>query len=691
MNIRTSLPCAALVAAAALSQVALADDPATAPAQGAAQSKPAEVPGDAADLGGVATKNVVRSSQFDAAGTTTYDSLRTVAGVETSDAKAGAYSDDLYIRGVHLLTTSSYRLDGGFAAVNIVNLNYDKERVEVLKGANALMYGITSPGGIVNLVMKRPLAEPYEAMSVSGSSFGQTIGTLDVSRRYGADGQLGIRINAAGGHVQSFTTGTGGPKGLFGMAVDWNPDSRLALKFDYELFDQDVVQQAVLALPTAVKNTITLPDITRYDPTVLRSGPWSKNQTNGQNFLLSLNYKIGDGWSVLEEAGYSDVYRTRILSQIAKYNISTGAGTITTTETPKTTNTNTYLKLQFEKTASFGPVDNDLVFGVNRNARDVNNPNTTQSTAKQNIYNPVTVAAPPPFGPLVYKPQNTNDTGYYFSDLVSAWERLHVVAGARYLEYDGNYTQTNGTDFIKKSYVWSPSAGIIFDLLPQASLYASYMKSLAETGAAPLGAANYPDVLPPASSTQKEVGIRTNRYHGVTASLGYFDFIEADTVLDPVTNIFGIDGNTDLKGLETSIRIDPYRSWSITGAGLYFTSAQQKSPDPTINGFVPENTARLAGNIFATWRPWFVEGLALSGGVSYDGRKFVDPQDQGTLPSRKVVDLDASYVTRLNGHKAVFSFGVNNVLDDRYWSNAAEGALGIGSPRVFKASMKTEF
>lgn len=208
----------------------------------------------------------------------------------------------------------------------------------------------------------------------------------------------------------------------------------------------------------------------------------------------------------------------------------------------------------------------------------------------------------------------------------------------------------------------------------------------------PWGAANYPVVLPPATSTQKEVGLRTSRLYGMTGSVGYFTFTEANTVLDAVTNVYEISGQSTFKGIETSLKIDPYHSWSINGAGLYFVSAMQNAPlDNTINGRIPENTPRLAGSLFGTYRPDFVEGLALTGGVRYSAHKYVNPQNQASLDAYRVLDVNAAYTTRLNGRKATFTFGVNNLLDDHYWSNAAEGALGIGAPRTFKASMKTDF
>ncbi|HWJ36585.1 MAG TPA: TonB-dependent siderophore receptor [Steroidobacteraceae bacterium] len=644
------------------------------------------------DLGGVTTRTVVKSSQFDVSPTNSYDSIKNVAGVGTDDSKAGVFADNILIRGIHLLSASSYRLDGGFAAINVVGLSEDKESVEVLKGANALLYGITSPGGIVNFVMKRPKADPYEAISVAGASTGQVIGAMDVSRRFGDEGRFGVRVNLAGGHVASYVDSTGGPKALASLTADWDPTDRLAVKLDFEHFSQNAVDQAVLDLPKAINGIITLPNLDRYDPTLLRSGLWDKNLTVGTNVLLSANYRIVDGWSVLLEGGQSEIFRTRILSQISAYKLDSGDGTLTYTLTPRTKGLNTYLKAELNFQKTFGIVDNDLAVGVNRNQRDNSNPATTQYKTTQNIYIPLSVPAPGPFKSEVDVPQNSYDIGPYVFDSLTLYERLHIVGGVRYLTYNADYAQATGASYKTKTEQWVPAFGAIFDLTPRLSIYSSYMKALSETGVAPIGAVNYGSVLPPETSTQKEVGIRSNKLDGVTASLGYYQFSEANAVINPLTNIYEINGTTNFHGIEGSFDIHPYRSWSINAGALYLLQALQIAPlQSSINGRMVENMPRLAGNLSGTYHLDYIPGLALTAGTNYVGRKYVDPANEGTISSYEIFNLLAAYSPRLDGHRTRFTLGVSNLLDRRYWSTAAQGALGLGATRTIKASAQVAF
>jgi iron complex outermembrane receptor protein len=86
-----------------------------------------------------------------------------------------------------------------------------------------------------------------------------------------------------------------------------------------------------------------------------------------------------------------------------------------------------------------------------------------------------------------------------------------------------------------------------------------------------------------------------------------------------------------------------------------------------------------------------VPGLAVTAGTNYVGRKFVSPEDQGSISSYEIFNLLASYAPRLNGHKTHFTVGVFNLADKRYWSTAAEGALGVGATRTYKAAAEVEF
>jgi iron complex outermembrane receptor protein len=154
--------------------------------------------------------------------------------------------------------------------------------------------------------------------------------------------------------------------------------------------------------------------------------------------------------------------------------------------------------------------------------------------------------------------------------------------------------------------------------------------------------------------------------------------------------IYGINGTTNYEGIETTLRYRFSDEWSLRSAAQ-FTQAIQHSTDPTINGKLAENTPRFGGNVSLTYRPPYVEGLAITAGTNYIGKRELNPQDQGLLPSVNLYNIGASYKTILYDHPTSFNLGVSNLLDTKYWSSAVNNTIGVGTPRTIRFGMKVEF
>ena len=274
-----------------------------------------------------ATVNVVTREALDAQqDTSLYDALRNTAGV-TRQQLSGETFDNLAIRGVTLENRTNFRFNGSMpmAALTAIPLE-DKERVEVLKGVSALYYGYTTPGGVVNLVTKRAGNTPVMTLGMQFDSNGSVVGTLDVGRRFGEDNQYGLRFNAAGGSLQSPTSGIDGTRQLAAVAFDWKVNSRLSLKADVEYSRKVITEQSVVTLPAAKNGVITLPAMP--DPAKRIAPGWADFDGNNTNALLRADYALADAWLLTVEGGMSETARTRAFSEFRLTNTLTGAGTL---------------------------------------------------------------------------------------------------------------------------------------------------------------------------------------------------------------------------------------------------------------------------------------------------------------------------------------------------------------------------
>ncbi|MDB5026421.1 MAG: TonB-dependent siderophore receptor [Candidatus Eremiobacteraeota bacterium] len=663
---------------------------------GAAQDKPQPAPevnrvrADS-DKGGAATKTTIASDALQSSNSqNTYDAIKNVPGVAPADARGGSTADSLQIRGIKLSSTTSYRLDGGLPIVNNINLPIeDKCRIEALKGAGALEFGIASPAGIINYVFKRAGAVPNASIALSTNGYGQAVQAIDVGRRFGTSNQFGARINLAGGEIGSFVHGAGGTRYLAAFAGDWNASNRASLQLDYEEFGIDVVEQAALLELKPVNGRIPIPRIP--DPSKLLSGSWARSIGVGRNVFVRGEYAFDGGLTFMAEAGRSEGRRPqRNLTQIGSYDLVTGQGKLTGTLVQDQDTVNVYHNVQVKHRSQSRAFANEFTFGVNRNERDFNNPQNPTVTYNQNLYDPVTLPAPVAPAGRVYQPNNSHDLDYYFSDTLHVADRLHIFGGLRQIQYQSDAHLAKGAVSQTNTSTLAPGAGLIYDVSRQVSLYASYVASLEETGQAPVNSVNAFQVLPPARATQREVGIRATGIRGVSGTLGYFTVDRGNATIDQATNVYALNGTTTYQGLEATANVRLHPRLSLNAGGQLMRAVQNAAGDPTINGKPPENTPNFSDNVSLSYRPAFARGLTLNGGMLYIGKRQINPQNQGMIPGVTTSTFGAAYLSRPGDHRFSFNLTCTNLFDKRYYSSAVNGALGVGPPRTVTLSTRLE-
>lgn len=642
--------------------------------------------------GSVVTRTTITSDALQSSNAqNTYDAIKNVPGVAQADARGGGTADSLQIRGIKLSSTTSYRMDGGLPIVNNINLPIEsKARIEALKGAGALQFGLASPAGIVNYVMKRAPDKPITSVSITGSEYGQMIGAVDVGRRFGQDNQLGVRVNLAGGELGSFVRGIDGTRHLAAVGADWKPTDNLKVIFDYEHFGVDVIEQASLLQNPAVNGRIALPRVP--NPANLLSGRWARSVGEGENIFGRATYDVGAGLSIIGEAGRSIGFRPqRAVAQVGNYNVLTGLGRGSVTLVEDQLTENIYANLAARHKYSWEFIDNELTVGVTESIRNFNNPQNPTVTFAQNIYNPFYVPPITAAPGRIFRPNNSKNFDIYFQNQIDLFDRLHIFGGVRQINYSSENARRTGSGFnVTETTAYAPAAGVVFDITPQISLYASYVGSLEETGQAPVQAANAFSVLPPAPATQKEIGIRGN-FFGTQATLGAFTINRGNATLDPVTNIFALNGNIDYDGVEFTVS-RPITSELSFNAGGQFMEARQKAPDdPSINGKTPENTPFFSGNAGLVYRPDWLKGFTINGGLLYIGERQVNPQNQAVIPESFLWNAGASYTIPIDNRRLVFNMNVRNLTNVRYFSSAVNGALGVGPPRTVTFSARMDF
>src|SRR5207237_9765254 len=128
--------------------------------------------------------------------------------------------------------------------------------------------------------------------------------------------------------------------------------------------------------------------------------------------------------------------------------------------------------------------------------------------------------------------------------------------------------------------------------------------------------------------------------------------------------------------------------------GWQWLRAIQNSPDPKFNGLAPENTPRSIGNVRLGFRVPWVSGLTLNAGASGVTSRYVNFQQQGSIPGYVLYSAGASWVITdraLNLRRLTFLLNVDNLANLRYWNSVQTGTYGVGMDRTIKMTMKMDY
>jgi TonB-dependent siderophore receptor len=647
------------------------------------------------------TKEVVSGQQIAQTTQDGYsDAVKNQAGLQPTNS-TGSTNDAFAIRGIKLNLFSNYRIDGGVPIAGVITMpTEDKQRVETLKGANALMFGVASPAGIINFVTKRAGPRDITTFGVAGNSFGQYGGLLDVGRRFGLEQELGVRMNYSATHLENGVHDLSGHGQFASAGLDWRATSRLTVQGDYEYYDRYVPEQAGISLlpavqPSGAKCTnpavqdCVVPLTPVPNPRNNLIDGWNQYSAWTNTYQGRADYLLSDDWRVLVQAGQSVSRRNRGTVRIGGYDINTGANGIVTVQPITNDYQNTFYRGELLGHFPTWFLTHDLTLGTSYTSRrsssyDLQNVTLPQ---KQNIFDPIVLAPPVYTKPgTANPPQNSKDWDYYFYDTITILPKLKALAGVRWVKDE----EVNGPR-ISTNWVASPGYGVLYDVLPTTTLFASYLQGLEAGATAPANAANANVVLAPTISKQKEIGLRDSYFKGLSLSVSYFDITRANAVTDPVTNIFSNNGDNEYKGVEAVLAYTFLRDWTLNAAVLWLDAVQIAPNQPLINGKVPENTPKWNGNVALTYRVPWVPGLSVRGGLRSISQRPINPQDQGFIPGYTLWDASVNYGTLIGGRRVTLQVSVDNLTDKRYWNSVQTGTYGIGMATSFKFSARLDY
>jgi iron complex outermembrane receptor protein len=648
------------------------------------------------------------------------DILRNVSGIVPSDENGGT-NDNFTLRGF-ALDAFAYR-DG----VRMDIPQFDPasiERVDVLKGAAANLYGRIEPGGMINIVTKRPLDSPYRSIE-------QRVGEYDTYRTEGdatgpltSDGDWLYRFVFSYQNNGSFRDTDGNERLFLFPQLTWQPTSRTRLHLGYEhKYNNDAIDYGLPAIgdrPARVPRERYLAvrgaesdrhfDLVDFDWSHDLNDRWTVSQ-RFQWYLNRTEYKDSQalGFFVPPQPDRLDLLVSR----------------------PFTEDYDDYFtELRLSGRVDAFGVGHQLLFGFEYNrATHDNRLFNINSLQHGPTLLPIDIFAPeyqhiddlPPIdvagnvaNPAFFRLREEEQwQALTAQDVMRVGDRLHVVVSGR---YDIDATSRTGTCLASgelcevtlqevSDSVFSPRVGANYQLLPWLAIFGSYAESFGNPGAGVLA-----DGSPPGfeEGEQFEGGLKGRWRDGaLSASLSYYDLTKSNVAVPALQPSIGVVtevvGEARSRGVELDFFGKVTERWTVHGALAYTDARVTADSDvdagpPTVvtdgrKGLRLANVPEFSGSLWTKYA--LTDAFSVGGGVYAMTEREADADNLVELPGYARVDLAAIYRRALGTAGLTAQLNVLNLFDKTYFDSQTSVAQTINAspaaPRTLLGTIRLEF
>lgn len=575
-------------------------------------------------------------------------------------------------------STADFYVDGVRDDVQYYRDLYNAERIEILKGPNAMIFGRGGAGGVINRVTKTAGFEPVQALTLQGGSYGFARGALDVGTAFS---------NTAAGRVNAFYENSDSYRDFVGIErFGVNPTLRFAptdattIDVAYEFVSDDrTVDRGVPSengLPYSGDRRAFFgnPDES-FSEVDVHAGDFGVTHKLSDDLTLRNHMRIAD---------YDKYYQ----NMHANSAVAANGDVALQAYFSGTQRQNFFNQTDLIWKAQTGSIAHTILIGGEFGLQDTDNTRTknNDSAGIVNISNPTTFA-PPAFLAL----QNDNHVDLttasaYIQDQIDVASWLQLIGGVRFdhfdLEFSDNLTPT---DLQRTDNVWSPRGGVILKPMETASIYASYSKSfLPQSGDQFASLDATTAALEPETFENIETGVKWEPRQGLTLSAAVYRLDRENTrAPGPSAGTTVLTGSQRSKGLEVSLAGSVTDRWEVlagyTLQNAEITSQTTAAAPGTEIPLVPKHA-------FAIWNAYtFTDHWRASVGVIHQTDQFASIKNQVTLPGYTRVDA-AIYYTLSERFEA--QLNVENLFDEHYFPTAHNDFnITPGSPRAFRVSL----
>lgn len=557
------------------------------------------------------------------------------------------------------------------------------ERVEVLKGANAMMYGNTAAGGVINMVTKKPRFEFGGSVGLSAGSWNMYKPTIDI---YGPLSKgVAFRMNGTYETAESYRDGVESQKYYFNPSFLFNIGEKSQLIVEADYLKHDFTPDFGIGSITNKDNSYAL--LKNVGRNVFFGTDWQYQNVQQASTNVTFNHQINDNWTLNAVASYQNYTKDYFSSERVQWAYDAKDRLFWKRPFNKTYNEQNYGSAQVNVNGEFstGKISHKLLVGADADYSQSNSYSYTLPTINNTLYldDPSTWAS-------IAQPESTRNTknrintrrvGAYAQDFIGLTDKIKVLAGLRWSYLENMPTiQTNFKKGTKEllgntatyDQAFSPKVGLVYMPNDNLSVFGTYTNSfVTNTGYTSDGFGSINTSLPdqdvqnqlaslevkalkPTTIDQYEVGVKKNFWNGglavnVTAyqilynnyyQTYWFENSKGQVVTSQDSSLKAFAGKMRSRGVELDITGNPTNSLSIIGGFSYNNAVYLDTPE---NGYVekqrlvrtPATTANLS--VFYKFQNE-LKGLKIGTGIYYIGDRIAGWNDtKSTLISRKDV------------------------------------------------------
>jgi iron complex outermembrane recepter protein len=614
-----------------------------------------------------------------------------------SDAyNAVGYWSGLIVRGYRLDPKYNYRRDGlpisAETRIPLVN----KEAVEVLKGTSGMQAGISSPGGMVNYIVKRPLAHNLTRFTLEGEQPGTWRTGLDLSRRFGLANEFGLRVNVEAGRVNPPQYRAKGESQLLAIAADWRLNQTTLIEAEIENSHHRQPTVPGFSLLGTQFPFVSDPRIN------LNNQAWSLPTVfNATTASLRWTQLLNDQWTLVTHFA---TQRLKTDDRVAfpfgcsaenNYSSYCSDGTFDLydfrSENERRRNDGLQVTLQGQFKTAF--IEHDFSVGLLHSR--VKNRFQLQAYNFAGTGNVLGTAMTSP-APNLGEDNTQRDeksTELFIRNVMKVNQYGSLWAGLRHTRLERatvstsgtqplSYTQSLTTPWFALSHAWSP----------ETTVYISWGQGL-ESLAVPNQPrfTNAAQLLSALKSRQLEAGIKSQNVH-FDWSLATFDIERPTTsdlpaVNDPARLTRALDGTQHHLGMEGQFTWR-HQAWTVEGSAQWLHARREDSQLGGLNGKQPPNVPEKSFRLLTRYQVPTLTGLQLRGLWWGNSSRMATEDNSTQVGGYSVVDLGARYQYKVRQTNWLWHMGIDNVFNRKAWR---ESPVDYGHTYLFSLQPRQLF